>query len=118
MAHFAKLSSNNVVLEVNSISNDVLDLDNEELSGIAFLIEWSGGYPYWKQTSYNARIRKNYAGIGFTYDELRDAFIPPQPHLSWIFNEDTCNWDPPIPYPTDGNVYSWDETNKQWRTDE
>ena len=101
MAHFAKLDENNVVLEVNVVNNDVLTED-EEASGIAFLTEWSGGYSNWKQTSYNGNIRKNYAGIGFTYDPIRDAFIPPKPddytdedgnHYTWTLNEETCLWE-------------------------
>ena len=92
MAHFAKLDENNIVLEVNVVNNDVLTKD-EEASGIAFLTEWSGGYTNWKQTSYNGTIRKNYAGIGYTYDEERDAFIPPKPEGNFILNEDTCLWE-------------------------
>jgi hypothetical protein len=117
MAHFAKLDANNIVLEVNVVDNEhLLDangIEREEL-GIAFLVQWSGGYPYWKQTSYNGSIRKNYAGIGFTYDAGRDAFIPPQPYPSWVLNETTCRWEPPVPYPTDGKYYAWDETTTSW----
>ncbi len=117
MAHFAKLDANNIVLEVNVVDNEhLLDANNierEEL-GIAFLVQWSGGYPYWKQTSYNGNIRKNYAGIGFTYDAGRDAFIPPQPYPSWILSETTCQWEPPVPYPTDGKYYAWDEATTSW----
>ena len=77
----------------------------------------------WIQTSYNTHggqhpedrpLRKNYAGIGFTYDRVRDAFIPPKPFASWILNEDTCLWDPPVAYPTDGKRYSWNEQTQQW----
>ena len=107
MAHFAKLDENNIVLEVNVVNNNVLDINNEELSGIAFLTEWSGGYSNWKQASYNGSFRKNFAGIGFTYDPIRDAFIPPMPpttiedpenengtkEVIWILNEDTCLWE-------------------------
>ena len=92
MAHFAKLDENNVVLEVNVVNNDVLTED-EEASGIAFLTEWSGGYSNWKQTSYNGTFRKHYAGIGYTYDSIRDAFIPPKPEGNWILNEETCLWE-------------------------
>lgn len=117
MAHFAKLDQNNIVLEVNVVDNEhLLDANNierEEL-GIAFLVQWSGGYPYWKQTSYNGNIRKNYAGIGYTYDAGRDAFIEPQPFASWVLNETTCRWEPPVPYPTDGKYYSWDEATTSW----
>ena len=117
MAHFAKLDANNIVLEVNVVDNEhLLDanvIEREEL-GIAFLVQWSGGYPYWKQTSYNGNIRKNYAGIGFTYAAGRDAFIPPQQYPSWVLNETTCRWEPPVPYPTDGKYYAWDETTTSW----
>jgi hypothetical protein len=79
MAHFAKLDDNNIVIEVNVVDNNVLTTD-EETSGIAFLTQWSGGYTNWKQTSYNNNIRYNYAGIGYTYDEVADAFIAPKPN--------------------------------------
>ena len=68
----------------------------------------------WKQTSYNNNIRKNYAGIGFTYDASRDAFIPPQPFPSWTLVEDTCQWEAPTAYPSDGKMYSWNESSKSW----
>lgn len=93
MAHFAKLDENNIVLEVNVVNNDVLDPNNEESSGIVFLTEWSGGYSSWKQTSYNRTFRKNFAGIGFTYDSIRDAFIPPKPEGEWVLNEEKCLWE-------------------------
>lgn len=94
MAHFAKLDENNMVLEVHVVSNDALDSNDEENSGIEFLTNWSGGYTNWKQTSYNAKIRKNYAGINFQYDKDRDAFIPPkwECHEEVYLNELTCNW--------------------------
>ena len=93
MAHFAKLNENNIVIDVNIVNNEVLDSLNEEVSGIEFLTQWSGGYSNWKQTSYNGTIRKNYAGIGFTYDSVRDAFISPKCHSEATLNEDTCCWD-------------------------
>jgi hypothetical protein len=93
MAHFAKLDENNIVLEVNVVNNNALDASNEEASGIAFLTEWSGGYSNWKQTSYNGTFRKNYCGPGYTYDAVRDAFIPPKCHDEATLNEDTCLWD-------------------------
>ena len=93
MAHFAKLDENNIVIDVNVVNNDVLDASNEEASGIAFLTEWSGGYSNWKQTSYNGSFRKNYAGIGHTYDSIRDAFIGIKCHDEATLNEDTCQWD-------------------------
>jgi hypothetical protein len=74
MAHFAKLDENNIVIEVNVVHNDVLDPNNEEASGIAFLTEWSGGHTNWKQTSYNSSFRKNYAGVGMIYDPIKDEF--------------------------------------------
>jgi hypothetical protein len=116
MAHFAKLDENNVVLEVHSVNNNELLINGVEVEamGIVFLVNWSGGYTNWKQTSYNGNFRKNYAGIGYTYDAQRDAFIPPKPYNSWILNEDTCLWQPPIPMPIDGKLYSWDESTLSW----
>jgi hypothetical protein len=117
MAHFAKLNENNVVTDVvvvNNIEMLVSDGSESETMGIAFLIRWSGGYSNWKQTSYNGKIRKNYAGIGYKYDAQRDAFIPPQPFPSWTLNEDTCLWDAPVAMPTDGQVYGWDEASLSW----
>lgn len=115
MAHFAKLDENNVVLEVNVVNNEVLDLENEEASGIAFLTEWSGGYSNWKQTSYNGSFRKNYAGIGSQYRPDLDAFISPQPYPSWILNEDTCNWQAPTPMPSGDGIYQWVEDDLNWQ---
>jgi hypothetical protein len=89
MAHFAKLDDNNIVIDVNVVNNAVLDSADEEGSGIAFLTEWSGGYSNWKQTSYNEKFRYNFAGIGFTYDPIDDAFIAPMPecgHEELLFN--------------------------------
>lgn len=117
MAHFAKLDDNNIVLEINTVNNsDVQDLPfpESEPVGIKFLTEWSGGYTNWKQTSYNNNFRKRYAGIGYTYDVQRDAFIPPKPFASWIFNEDVCSWEAPVPYPDYDKVYEWDETTTSW----
>lgn len=117
MAHFAKLDQNNVVLEVHVVHNNELLDENgveQEQRGVDFLINWSNGYLAWKQTSYNGTFRKNYAGIGYTYDPQRDAFIPPKPFPSWTLNEDTCLWEPPAPYPTDGNLYQWDEITTSW----
>ena len=94
MAHFAKLDENNVVLEVHCVHNNELLVDGveSEVKGIAFLVMWSNGYPFWKQTSYNGSMRKNYAGIGYTYDVQRDAFIPPKPSDSYVLDEQTCQW--------------------------
>jgi len=109
MAHFAKLNSGNVVDQVVSVHNN--DAPNEA-SGIVFLNSLFGAGT-WVQTSYNGGIRKNYAGVGYTYDLERDAFIPPQPYPSWSMNEQTCQWQAPTPMPTNG-VYSWDESTTSW----
>lgn len=115
MAHFAQLDENNTVLQVIVVNNNEL-MDNgqeSESKGIAFCQSLFPG-TVWKQTSYNGNIRKNYAGIGFQYDSQRDAFIPPQPFPSWVLNEQTCRWDAPTPYPTDGKLYYWDESSLSW----
>ena len=110
MAHFAKVEDG-IVTEVLVIEQDVID------TGLF------GDPALWVQTSYNTHggqhhegrpLRKNYAGIGFTYDVGRDAFIPPQPFPSWTLNEETCLWEPPVAYPEDGNAYIWDETTQTW----
>jgi hypothetical protein len=106
MAHFAELDENNIVTRVLVTDND---FPNE---GYDWLVETFGGT--WVQTSYNATIRKNFAGFGFSYDEARDAFIPPKPFESWLLNEETCNWEAPKPYPTDGKLYNWDEESQEW----
>lgn len=115
MAHFAEIGLNNTVLRVIVVNNTEL-LDDQgveqEAKGAEFCRSLFGGT--WLQTSYNANMRKNYAGVGFTYDSDRDAFIPPQPYASWVLNEDTCRWDPPAPMPDDGNLYSWDESTQTW----
>jgi hypothetical protein len=114
MAHFAKLE-NNIVTQVIVVSNqDILNeqgQESEEL-GIAFCSNLLGGT--WKQTSYNGKIRKNYAGIGYTYDETLDAFIPPKPFNSWLLDETTAQWKAPVDYPTDDKMYSWDEATTSW----
>ena len=117
MAHFAKLDENNVVLEVNCVHNNELLVNGVEMEakGVAFLVQWSGGYPFWKQTSFNGSRRKNYAGIGYTYDPSRDAFIPPKPYNSWTLDEDTCLWQAPVARPVDDNMYDWDEESLSWR---
>ena len=116
MAHFAKLDENNIVLEVNVVNNDALDPNNEEASGIAFLTEWSGGYTNWKQTSYNSTTRKNFAGIGYKYDDLFDAFIAPQPYPSWKLDYTTFQWEAPVARPdaVEGFVFKWSEINQEW----
>jgi hypothetical protein len=109
MAHFAELDENNTVIRVLVTDND---FPNE---GYDWLVETLGGT--WVQTSYNATIRKNFAGVGFTYDEALDAFIAPQPFDSWLLNEETCLWEAPSPYPTDGKNYNWDEETQDWIED-
>lgn len=117
MAHFAKLDENNIVIDVNVVSNDVVQnksFPESEPLGVTFLSEWSNGFSNWKQTSYSASFRKNYAGIGFTYDANLDAFIPPQPYPSWTLNSEMCKWEAPVPYPTDGKTYVWNEPTFSW----
>lgn len=115
MAHFAKLNENDVVTEVHVVNNDVITIDGveSEQAGVDFLTQLFG-HSKWKQTSYNGNFRKNYACIGATYDEARNAFIPPRPFTSWILNEETCGWEPPIAYPLDGKEYVWFEHNQEW----
>ena len=117
MAHFAQLDENNIVTQVIVVSNedikDSIGNENEEV-GIAFCKNLLGRDTIWKQTSYNNSIRKNYAGIGFTYDATLDAFIAPKPYNSWILNESTCIWESPVLYPNDGNMYAWDEETTSW----
>jgi hypothetical protein len=119
MAHFAELGENNVVLQVIVVDNkdikDTFGVEQEEI-GIAFCRNLLGGT--WKQTSYNASFRKNYAGIGFTYDSVRDAFIPPKPFPSWVLNETTYHWEAPLPKPDDvdfpNRYYRWQEETLSW----
>ena len=119
MAHFAKIGLNNKVISVHSVHDNELKDSNgveQENIGIDFLTNLHG-WAIWKQTSYNNNIRKNFAGIGYTYDEDRDAFIPPKPFTSWILNEETCQWEAPVAYPNDGNLYNWNEETQQWDVD-
>ena len=111
MAHFAKLGTGNIVEKVEVVSNDIA---TTEQAGINFLNNLYNTRDVWKQTSYNNNIRKNYAGIGFKYDQTRDAFIPPKPYPSWTLNETTCIWEAPVAKPTDGQRYTWNETNQTW----
>jgi hypothetical protein len=126
MASFAKIGLNNKVIAVVSVVNDVIKDSNgveQEQLGIEFLTNIYG-WAIWKQTSYNTNagvhsnggipLRKNHAGIGYIYDEDRDAFIPKKPYNSWILNEVTCNWEAPVICPTDGKIYNWNETNLNW----
>ena len=116
MAHFAKLKSRKVVNVVTVNNNELLidGVENEQ-KGIDFLNNLYGTNDVWKQTSYNNNFRKNYAGIGFIYDEARDAFISPKTYDSWIFNETTCRWEAPIAKPDDGKVYRWNEKTESWK---
>jgi hypothetical protein len=102
MSHFAKLDNNNIVTQVIVSEQDFI---NSGHVGDSFL---------WVQTSYNNNFRKNYAGVGYTYDRVRDAFIPPKNHPSWILNEDTCLWDAPVDMPDDDNKYTWNEETTSW----
>jgi hypothetical protein len=116
MAHFAQLDDNNVVTQVIVVSNNdcqIGGVESEE-AGIVFCKTLFGATTKWKQTSYNGNMRKNYAGIGYTYDAIRDAFIPVKPYASWVLNEDTCRWDAPTSMPTDGGKYEWDEATTSW----
>lgn len=115
MAHFAKLDINNSVLAVHVVNNDVIMIDGveSEQAGIDFLTNLHG-HSSWKQTSYNGSFRKNYAGIGFQFDPEKNAFIPSKPFPSWVLNEDTCLWEPPTPYPANGNMHKWDEETLSW----
>ena len=127
MASFAKIGLNNKVIGVHSLHNDVLKDANgveQEALGIDFLNSIHKTNDVWKQTSYNTYggvhtlggtpLRKNYAGIGFTYDEDKDAFIPKQPFNSWTLNEDTCRWEAPSARPDDGKEYKWNEETTSW----
>ena len=110
MAHFAKIE-NNIIVQVEVVHNDVA---TTEQAGITFLQNLYNDTATWKQTSYNNNIRKNFAGLGYTYDETRDAFIAPKPFNSWLLNEDSCQWEAPVVYPTDDNIYKWNEEILNW----
>ena len=124
MAHFAKLKVGNIVEQVIVISNDIA---TTEQAGVDFINKLYNTRDVWKQTSYNNNIRKNFAGIGYQYDQTRDAFIAPKPFNSWILNEDTCIWESPIPYPItntqnkinefgnpQNDLYTWNEQTLSW----
>ena len=126
MASFAKIGLNGKVIEVQSVVNEVLHDSNgveQESIGIDFLTKLTG-WAIWKQTSYNTHggvhssggtpLRKNHAGIGYTYDEARDAFIAPKPFNSWVLNEDTCRWEAPVAMPINDNRYNWNESTLTW----
>jgi len=122
MAHFAKLGVGNIVERVEAVSNDIA---TDEQTGVDFLNNLYGTRDTWKKTSYNTKggvhllgetpFRKNYAGNGYTYDQTKDAFIPPKPFDSWVLNETTCLWEPPVAYPSDGKDYEWDESSTSWK---
>ena len=111
MAHFAKLGVGNIVEQVITVSNDIAI---NEQAGVNFINKLYNTRDVWKQTSYNGNIRKNYAGIGYQYDQTRDAFIAPKPFNSWILNEDTCKWEAPVDKPQDENKYTWNESTLTW----
>jgi len=116
MAYFAHLDDNNIVTQVISVSNNEAPdpaPTNSEPAGQAFIASL-GLTGTWIQTSYNGSFRRRFAGIGYTYDPERDAFIPPQPFPSWTFDENTCSWAPPVPYPDDGGIYTWNEDTQSW----
>jgi len=111
MAHFAKIGSGNIVEQVIVVSNEIA---TTEQAGVDFINNLYNTKDVWKQTSYNNNIRKNFAGIGYTYDSQRDAFIPPKPFNSWILNESTCQWEAPVARPQDGQLYTWNEETQNW----
>lgn len=115
MAHFARIENNLVtqVIVVNNKDTSTPDGTEVESIGVAFCQRLFGGN--WVKTSYNGNIRKNYAGIGYTYNAGLDAFVPPKPFNSWVLNENTCQWEAPTPMPTDDNSYMWDEENLIWQ---
>jgi hypothetical protein len=106
MSSWAEIDENNIVIRV------LVGDNNEPDEGEAFMKSLGGN---WVKTSYNGNIRKNFAGTGFFYDAERDAFIPPKTFESWVLNEETCQWEAPVPYPTDGIMYSWDEETTDWK---
>ena len=118
MAHFAKLGVGNIIETVEVVSNEIA---TTEQAGVDFLNKLYNTRDVWKQTSYNGNIRKNFAGVGYSYDQTRDAFIPKKPYNSWILNETTCQWEAPITMPEltqeqiDNDIgYTWNETNQTW----
>ena len=110
MAHYAYLDSNSIVVTV-TVGKD----ETELINGLDTETYYAQGTPYTvKRTSYNNNIRKNYAGIGYTYDTVRDAFIAPQPFASWVLDEATCRWEAPVPMPAEGGPWTWDEDTESW----
>jgi hypothetical protein len=117
MAHFAKLKVGNIVEQVIVVHNSVITDENgveQEQLGVDFINNLYNTRDVWKQTSYNKSFRKNFASIGYYYDQQRDAFIEPKPFDSWTLNEATCNWESPVVYPTDGKDYIWNEELGNW----
>lgn len=110
MAYFARLDENNKVIRISSINDAEV---STEQAGIDFLTQHNNG-GWYKQTYVDGSQRKNYAGVGYTYESSRDAFIAPKPYPSWTLNETTCRWEAPVAYPDDGEKYSWNESSKQW----
>jgi hypothetical protein len=136
MGSFVKLNNNNFVIQGVALVNEIFTVNNIEIEqiGIDFLNNLYKTNDVWKKTSYNTRggihyqadnntpsldqskaFRKNYAGIGYYYDSIRDAFIPPKLFPSWILNEESCLWDSPVPYPSDGKMYTWNEEILNWQ---
>jgi len=120
MAHYAFLDENNMVVEViYGVDENItqINLDGSQVGGSSEAWEiWYQNFrgQVCKRTSYNGNYRKNYAGVGMVFDEVRDAFYAPQPYPSWILNEETCIWEAPTPYPNDDKVYEWNETTQEW----
>jgi hypothetical protein len=121
MAYFAKLGTGNIIEQVISINNAVITDNNgieQEKLGVDFINKLYNTRDVWKQTSYNRTFRKNYAGIGYQYDQQRDAFIPPKPFNSWVLNEDNCRWEAPVAKPTtqleENQYYYWNESVINW----
>jgi len=120
MAYFANIDESGIVLTVISIANSVIGepektFPETEQIGSDFIANTLGLSGEWRQTSYNRSFRKNYAGIGFCFDQTRNAFILPKPYTSWILDESTCLWNSPSPYPNDGHRYEWDEATTSWK---
>jgi hypothetical protein len=120
MAHYARINSENIVTYVTPIPNEMITDENgieHEHRALAHLYATipNSANDRWVQTSYNNNFRVRYAGLGYTYNESLDAFIPPKPYESWTLNEEIVNWEAPVQYPTDGNFYEWDEENLKWK---